>query len=241
MRYIVISTILFLTVQQLVLGKTPNFSSKNLTIIPSYERYEFEGINSKGTEIPVVFEYKAVDINGKNPKWIIKGKLKLNKTLLNETYTVDLKNLYIAALKRSQKFDRGENKTTIEYDVDVSTKHKDEFIISTVQGLMYLLRTFPFESEVKEITVRAPQQEKGKLNFKVKNKGLKPFESKKFGTIDVYHLELSLKVPAIGGLIPKLNFYIRNDARKTLIALKGKMLMTNTELDVELVEYESKL
>jgi hypothetical protein len=212
-----------------------------LKVIPSYERYEFTGTNTNGKELPVVFEYRTIDRDGKEPKWIIKGRMKLNKTTLNETYTVKLNNLYISSLNRIQTFDRGENKTTMIYNVDVSTDDEKEFVISTVQGLMYLLRTYPFESDVRKIRVRAAQQEKGKFNFRVKNKGLQKFESKKFGTINVYHIELSLQVPAIGGLIPKLNFYIRNDPRKTLIALKGKMLMSNTDLDVELVNYESKL
>ncbi len=222
-------------------GKRPNFSIENIKVLPRYEKYEFQGVNTNGKQLPVVFEYTTVDVGSKEARWLINGKMKLNKTQLDETYTVDLNKLHITNLDRLQKFDQGQNKTTVEYNVNTATMDETEFVISTVQGLMYLLRTYPFESKVKEITVRTPQQTKGKLNFKAKNKGKIKFNSKKFGSIDVYHLELSLIVPAVGALIPKLNFYIRNDSRKTLVALKGIMPGNSGKLNVELVNYQSKL
>lgn len=223
-------------------ANSDNFSFDNLKEVPSYERYEFSGINFTGKKMPIVFEYNLNLKDSSEPVWEIAGSMNLAKAEIDEKYKVRLDNLKIYALDRVQSFNGGKNISSFKYETTAPNNDDTEFIVSTIQGLIYLLRTFPFESDVEEISVRTPQQTKGKLNFNVKNKGVKTIETENYGEVLVHHLQLSLQVPFVGAIIPKLNFYFKDDNVKTLMALEGKMPIANEgEIDIQLMKYEKIL
>ncbi|MBD3418592.1 MAG: hypothetical protein GF398_00595 [Chitinivibrionales bacterium] len=216
------------------------FHTANLDYIPAYEKYIFEGRGSTVKEMPVVIEYETAQTGNGKSKWLISGKMKFRETLIEEHYQINHRNLKITSFTRKQSFDRGEVNSTSTYEVDVSTNDPEEFIVGTIQGLMYILRTFPFESENKKVLVRAPQQQKGHLNLRIHNKGKKTISTRYFGAVEVHHLEVSLVFPLIGGILPKLNYYFRDDPQKTLVAMEGLLPATGKRLDVELTEYEMR-
>jgi hypothetical protein len=222
------------------IAEKPNFNIANLGYIPGYERYEFVGKGTSIDTLPVVIEYHAHRKRRPKARWDVSGSIKLKNTLVEEKYKILFKNLLITHCKRVQSFKRGTLKAVTDLDVNVETHDPDEFIIGTIPGLMYVLRTYPFESDVKEIRVRAPQQTKGHLNLKVRNKGKKKLDTKSFGTIEAYHLEVSLMVPVLGAVLPKLNYYFRDDRQKTLVQMKGFMPATGKKLNVELNDYTIK-
>ena len=234
------SIIFTLALCTLTIAEKPNFGSANLGLIPDYERYEFEGKGSTIDTMPVIIEYHAYRKGTPAARWEVSGSIKLKKTLVEEKYEILFDNLCITHCKRVQSFDRGTLTTITHLDVDVETEGSDEFIIGTIPGLMYILRAYPFDSDIKEIKVRAPQQSKGHLNLKVQNKGKKRLDTKYFGTIRAYHLEVSLMVPLLGAVLPKLNYYFRDDRQKTLVAMKGFMPATGKKLNVELKKYQIK-
>ncbi len=226
----------------IAISENNNFSFKNLKDVPSYERYEFSGIKFSGKKMPIIFEYKLNYKDSSQPIWEIAGSMNLAKAEIDEKYKVRLSNLKIYELDRVQSFNGGKNISSFKYETTAPNNDDTEFIVSTIQGLIYLLRTFPFESKVDEISVRTPQQTKGKLNFNVKNKGLKTIETENYGLVQVHHLQLSLQVPFVGAIIPKLNFYFKDDKVKTLMALEGKMPIANEgEIDIQLKKYEKSL
>ena len=47
-------------------------------------------------------------------------------------------------------------------------------------------------------------------------------------------------IPVLGAVLPKLNYYFRDDPQRTLIAMKGVMPATGGKLDVELKSYTTK-
>lgn len=219
-----------------------NFSFENLKDVPVYERYEFSGINFAGKKMPIIFEYKLEENNDNEQYWTISGQMSLSKADIDEKYSVRLSDLKILTLDRIQSFNGGRNISSFKYETMAPDDDSTEFVVSTIQGLIYLLRTFPFESNIDEISIRTPLQSKGKLNFNVKNKGLKTINTRNYGSVQVHHLQLSLQVPVIGAVIPKLNFFFKDDEAKTLMALEGKMPIANEgEIDIELKNYKKSL
>lgn len=222
-------------------AKNNNFSFDNLQKVPNYERYEFSGNDFRGKKMPIVFEYE-IHKEGDESFWKVSGNMNLSRANIDENYKVRLDDLKILSLNRIQSFNGGRNISSFEYETTAPDDDSTEFVVSTIQGLIYLLRAYPFESEIKEISIRTPQQRKGKLNFNVKNKGIKKLNTESYGEIEVHHLQLSLQVPVIGAVIPKLNFYFKDDSRKTLVALQGKMpIAEEGEIDIELIKYEQRL
>ncbi|MBD3320357.1 MAG: hypothetical protein GF350_04595 [Chitinivibrionales bacterium] len=215
----------------------PTFTIKNLSKIPSYERYELVGKGTTVNKIPVVIEYRAKKRGTPDARWEISGSMELPNTRIEEEYVILHTDLQIERYRRRQSFERGAVATKAELDVDVSSDDPDEFIIGTIPGLMYVLRTYPFHSDKKHFRVRTAQQTRDVLNFKVANKGKKKLDTKYFGTIEAFHLEVSLMVPVVGAIIPKLNYYFLDDPQKTLIAVEGIMPATGKRLDVELKSY----
>jgi len=220
-------------------GQGRNFSAGNLQSIPLYEKYIFKGETKEESNMPIVFEYQVDTSNSDTLRWQVNGSMQLSRNTIAESYTIQIPSIYIESFNRKQSFKRGYNITTGEFHSDVTPESDNEFLIGTVQSVWYILRTFPFSIPEREIKIRAPQQKKNRMNFKVRNKGLISFETRYRGTVMAYHLELSLMVPVVGAFIPKLNFYFLNDDIKTLIAMKGHLPAGTGKMDVELVEYES--
>lgn len=220
-------------------GRERGFSVDNLNRIPSYERYEFRATGSSLQETPVIIEYQIKNQNKNDTYWTIRGSMPLNEVFINEEYRVRLSDLNITEYSRTQNFKRGKHTISGSLAVDNYVEKPTEFIITTLQPIMYLLRTFPFRSNIKEIFVRLPQQKKGKMNLKVKNKGLKEVETEKFGKIKAYNIEVSLVVPIVGAFLPNIDYYFLDDDVHTLIAMKGVFNMTGKNVEVQLVDYRS--
>ena len=220
--------------------KIQGFSIENLKKLPSYEKYEFRARGTSIKEAPVILKYE-VKKNGQGIDiWSIKGSMPLNETFIKEQYHVRLSDLNVIEYSRIQKFKRGQHTMTGKLDVDTYTGKPDEFIITTIQPIMYILRTFPFKSVIKERFVRLPQQKKGKMNLRVKNKGLKKIETEKYGTVKAYNIEVSLIVPIVGAFLPNIDYYFLDDDVHTLVAMKGVFSMTGRNMEVHLVDYKSK-
>ena len=220
--------------------KNQGFSIGNLKKLPSYEKYEFRAKGTSIKETPVILKYE-VKRNGEDVDiWLINGSMPLNETFIKEQYMVRLNDLNVTEYSRTQKYKRGQHSMSGKLDVDTYTGKPDEFIITTLPPIMYLLRTFPFKSDIKEIFVRLPQQKKGKMNLRIKNRGLKKIETEKFGKIAVYNIEVSLVVPFVDAFLPNIDYYFLDDDVHTLVAMKGAFSMTGKSMEVHLVNYESK-
>lgn len=211
-----------------------NFSIDNLKTIPSYERYEFQATSTKYDDMPVIMEYERPN----DSIWETRGSMVIEDKKIKERYLIRTKNLLITEYWRDLYNPRGSTKNHSIIDVDTETDDPEEFIISNIPGLLYILRTFPFDEEIDKLIVRAPSQKKGHLNLRVKNKGLKTMNIPAFGEVEIYHIEVSLMVPVVGGFIPKLNYYFRNDAQKTLVAMKGLMPGSGNKIDIQLKSYK---
>lgn len=220
-----------------VAGWGQTFSITNLSSIPAYERYVFDGRGSKVSHLPVVMEYRVRNAGREDAHWSVSASMKLRETLIEEEYEIRHANLLSNRFRRRQTFERGTSESMHMLDVDTRSDDPEEFIVGAIPALMYILRTFPFDSPKGELRVRSPQQEKGHLNLRVRNRGKTVFNTEHFGDVAAWHLEVSLMVPVVGGLLPRLNYYFRDDAQKTLIGMKGVLPATGQRLDVELHSY----
>ena len=214
-----------------------NFSIKNLSDIPSYERYEFNASGTTLENTKVIIEYTLVNRGTDSASWIIKGSMPINGLFIEEEYTVRLRDLNVVSSKRKQSFKKGYSETNSEYSVDIKTNDPGEFIISTFQGLMYLLRTFPINSSVKAIDVYMAQQATEKIGIHVRNKGEKSITTPLYGTVSATELHVAVAIPLVGGFLPNVNYYFRNDPARTLVGMKGAFSMTGKKMDVLLVKH----
>lgn len=214
----------------------PNLSYDNIRTVPVWERYEFQGSSTKHDRLPVVIEYSRFG----DSLWETKGTMTIGKNRIDERYRIRTDNLLITEYWRDLSYPRGVTKNHSRIVADTRTEDPAEFIVGTIPGLLYILRTYPFDKSVDKIMVRAPSQEKGHLNFQIKNRGLRRMNIPAFGEIEVYHLEVSLVIPVVSGVLPKLNYYFRNDAAKTLVAMKGLMPGTGSKIDIVLKKYSSR-
>jgi hypothetical protein len=236
-KYFLIVSIFLLPI--IVFGQN-NFTIKNLKKIPEYERYEFKAVGTELKESPVTIEYELINKDTDSASWRIRGSMPINKTMIEEEYTVRLSNLNVIEAKRKQSFSRGVANTHSTYAISNTTDQSNEFVISTIQGLMYILRTFPISNKKNEIIVRMAQQSNKRMGIKIKNKGLEKLNVPKFGDIQAYSISVSLAVPVIGGFLPNVTYYFLDDDVHTLAAMKGAFSMTGKKLDVKLVNYESR-
>jgi hypothetical protein len=165
----------------------------------------------------------------------------INKTRIEEDYEIRLKDLNVLESKRKQYFDRGTSESLYRYKINNRSTKKNEFVISTLQGLMYILRTFPIDNTHREIIVRIAQQSNKKIGIKIKNRGLTKLNIPQRGEIPAYNIDVSLAVPIVGAFLPKVNYYFLDDEVHTLVAMKGAFSMTGKKLDVLLVNYESEI
>lgn len=220
----------------LLSAEKKNFSIKNLQNIPHHERYEFAGTSTKYNSVPVIIEYSRPN----DSIWETKGTMVIEDKKIDERYIIKTDNLLITEYWRDMYNPRGVTKNHATIDVDTETDDPEEFIISNIPGLLYLLRTYPFDEDIDKLMVRAPSQKKGHLNLKVKNKGLKTMNVPAFGETEIYHIEVSLVMPVVGTFLPKLNYYFRNDEQKTLVAMKGLMPGTGNKIDIQLKSYSSR-
>jgi hypothetical protein len=219
----------------------PSFSIKNLKYIPVYERYEFKAEGTDLKESHVIIEYRLKYENTDSAVWKIKGSMPINKTRIEEDYEIRLKDLNVLESKRKQYFDRGTSESLYRYKINNRSTKKNEFVISTLQGLMYILRTFPIDNTHREIIVRIAQQSNKKIGIKIKNRGLTKLNIPQRGEIPAYNIDVSLAVPIVGAFLPKVNYYFLDDEVHTLVAMKGAFSMTGKKLDVLLVNYESEI
>lgn len=211
------------------------FSIKNLKEVPKEELYVLSATSTRYGILPVVIRY-----NNDGTTWSVTGRMKIKDKQIDEEYKIKLSNLLITDSKRVIKYKRGTVTNISILDVNIATTDPNEYLVSTIPALMYVLRTFPFEENSKSVNVRAPSQEKGRLNLRVKNKGLKNMKTKNWGELEVWHLEVSVKVPVIGGFLPELDIYFKNDPQKSLVRIKGMMPGTGNKVDIELTKYEKK-
>ncbi len=218
-----------------------NFSIKNLKSIPSYERYEFKAVGTEMKESPVVIEYTLINKGTDSASWLIKGSMPINQTMIEEEYVVRLKDLNVMSSTRRQTFQRGYATNNSTYSVSNKANTDGEFVISTIQGLMYIIRTYPLSGKQKEIIVRMAQSSNNKLGIKIKNKGKVKLNVPKFGPVKPYSVGVSLAVPFIGGILPNVTYYFLDDDVHTLAGMKGAFSMTGKKLNVLLVNYESKM
>ncbi|MBD3347158.1 MAG: hypothetical protein GF401_19055 [Chitinivibrionales bacterium] len=230
----------FLFIIVMAAAAQSSFKIENLDKLPSYERYEMVEKGSSSGNVPVVIEYRVKNRGKSNACWKVNGTIQLPGMLIEEEYEIVHDQLKIREFKRKQTTRRGTVDAKTKIDMDVYTSDPDEFIITAIPGIMYILRTFPFHSGKKMVRVRIPQQNKKISNFKVVNKGKKRLATKHYGTIEVYQLEVSIMMPVVGMIAPKLNFYFLNDPQKTLVAIEGTTLASGKDLNVELKSYTLK-
>lgn len=230
-------TILTALLPLLLFANSSNFSIDNMASVPVYESYIFEAVSTKYDEMPVKIEY----FRPNDSVWKTEASMVIGDKKIKERYNIRTDNLLITEYWRDMYNPRGVTRNHAVIDVDTHTDDPEEFIISSIPGLMYILRTYPFKNEdVDKLMVRAPGQEKGHLNLRVKNKGLEMIETPAFGTIETYHIEVSLVMPVVGAFLPKLHYYFRNDEQKTLVRMKGLMPGTGNNIDVTLRSYSTE-
>jgi hypothetical protein len=231
----VLLTIICLTL--LSQGKESNFSILNMTKVPSYEKYVFAAVSTKYEDMPVVIEYTRPN----DSTWNTNASMKIGNKRVQERYVIKTDNLLITEYWRDLYNLRGVTKNHAVIDVNTHTDDPEEFIVSNIPGLMYILRTFPFtNSDVTKLLVRAPGQEKGHLNLRVKNRGVETIQTEALGDVETYHIEVSVVLPIVGGFLPKLNYYFRTDEQRTLVRMKGLMPGTGNKIDVVLQSYEMR-
>ncbi len=214
-----------------------NFSMENIKNVPKYEKYVFRATGTTLEATEVTIEYHLLNEGTDSLSWKVKGKMPINGIEIEEEYVIRHRDLKVLSSVRRQKFDRGVSEMISSWDVDTKINEDDVFLISTFQGIMYILRTFPFESNTKEIKVRMAQQTNDKIALKIKNKGLKAINTPKYGGVNAYETQVSLSIPLIGGFLPNINYFFRNDKNHTLVAMKGAFGMTGKKMDVKLVDH----
>ena len=214
-----------------------NFSIKNLKNLPTYELYEFKATGTTLEESTVKIEYRLVNRDTDSASWVVKGSMPINGLFIEEEYLIRLKNLEVISSKRKQNFKKGSSESVSSYEVDTRTTDSTDFIISTFQGLMYILRAFPMESHTKELSVYMAQQTTEKISIKVRNKGEKPIATPKYGTEQATEIMVSLAVPLVGGFLPNVSYFFRNDGSRSMLAMKGAFSMTGKKMDVLLVKH----
>lgn len=214
-----------------------NFSISNIKKIPKYEKYTFKATGTTLEATEVTIEYTLINENTDSLAWIVKGQMPINGVEIEEEYTIRHKDLKILHSVRRQKFSRGTSEMISSWNVDTKTNEEDVFLISSFQGIMYILRVFPFESNTKEIKVRMAQQTSDKIALKIKNKGLKTVNTPKYGNVNAYETQVSLSIPLIGGFLPNITYYFKNDNMHTLVAMQGAFGMTGKKMDVKLVDH----
>lgn len=214
-----------------------NFSISNVKSLPKYEKYVFRATGTTLETAEVTIEYKLINEGTDSLSWEVKGKMPINGIEIEEEYVIRHRDLKVLSSVRRQKFERGVSEMVSSWNVDTKINEDDVFLISTFQGIMYILRTFPFESNTNEIRVRMAQQTNDKIALKIKNKGLKPINTPKYGSVNAYETQVSLSIPLIGGFLPNINYFFRNDNNHTLVAMKGAFGMTGKKMDVKLVDH----
>lgn len=214
-----------------------NFSVRNIDKIPLYEKYVFKATGTTLEATTVTMEYRVINAGTQDQAWKVKGKMPINGIEIEEEYIIRHSDLKILSSVRRQKFSRGSSEMKSTYSVDTKTDEEDLFLISTFQGIMYILRTFPFKSDKKELKVRMAQQTNKKISLKIRNKGLKDISCPKYGKVKAFDTQVSLSIPLIGGFLPNINYFFKNDSSHTLVAMKGAFGMTGKKMNVKLVEH----
>lgn len=218
-----------------VQGRSPvqNFSVRNLREIPSYEYYRFRADDAQKDEKPVVIEYRS-----ENGQWHVSGSMPINRTHIEESYVFDLQTLNVLSYESRQVFDRGSRHTKVVQTVDTKTDEPNEFLIGPFQALMYVLRTFPFQGPQRVIRVQAPQQESDRVGIQVRHRGETRFETPATGVVTgVQVIEVSVRVPLVGGFLPRVTYYFLPNERGQLIALEGAFSMDGKNRVLRLQEY----
>lgn len=234
--YRIIFTIMAVLMCQSAYGKT-TFSISNIKSLPKYEKYVFKATGTTLEATTVTMEYSKINEGTDSLSWLVKGKMPINGIDIEEEYVIRHRDLKILSSVRRQKFKRGTSKMVSTWNVDTKVNEEDIFLISTFQGIMYILRTFPFESNTKEIRVRMAQQTNDKIALKIKNKGLKSVITPKYGEVKAYDTQVSLSIPIVGGFLPNINYFFRNDKSHTLVAMKGAFGMAGKKMSVKLVDH----
>lgn len=231
--------VLLITVSALFATSHKGFNIKNLKKLPIWERYEFRAKGTTLAESPVIIEYEVLNYGTENAMWDIHGSMTLNGAQIVENYKVRLRDLNVISYTRTLNFERGSHTMKGELSLD-NKGEKDEFIVGTIQAMLYLLRTFPLDNKDEKIYVRTAQQRRKKLNLKVRNKGIEKIETKTLGKVEAIEVELSLSVPVIGAFLPDVSCFFLPDDVHTLAAIKGSFSMSGKKLDVFLVDYKSR-
>lgn len=237
MRYIRVATILF---QLITLLSATNFTVGNLKSLPSYEKYLLKAVVNGVEQASIDIEYRVVNRDTDSAYWEVKGKMPINGIEIEEWYKIGLKDLNVIESKRTQKYKRGFTSQENSYNVDTKTDEPGIFLISSFNSLMYIIRTFPFESETKELRVRLAQQTRKNFSVKVRNRGETTIKNPTFGDIAVYEADISLAVPVIGAFLPNIKYYFKQDDAHTLVAMKGSFGGSGKKIQVNLVKHEVK-
>lgn len=214
-----------------------NFSISNISALPTYEKYTFKATGTTLEETTVEMEYRLINGGTDSVSWEVKGSMPINGLIIEEEYLLRHRDLKILKSKRVQTFDRGTSEVLSTYDVDTKINESNTFLISTFTGLMYMLRTFPFESSTKELRVRMAQQSNKKIAIKVTNKGLVKVKDSMYGDVQAYETQVALSVPFIGAFLPKIRYFFRNDDGHTLIAMEGAFGLTGKKMNVKLIDH----
>lgn len=215
-----------------------NFSIENLHSLPTYEKYILKASIDEVEQAVIKLEYEVVNRGTDSAYWSVKGKMPLNGIEIEEEYKISLKDLSVWESKRTQKYSRGSTVQRNSYNVNTLTYEEGVFLVSSFNSLMYIIRTFPFETNKSEIRVRLAQQTRKNFAVKVRNKGTKSIKNPLYGDVDVYEADVSLAVPVVGAFLPNIRYYFKKDDAHTLVAMKGAFGASGKKVQINLVKHE---
>jgi hypothetical protein len=232
-------TILILV--QVALAGQASFNIDNITIA-KYEKYTLKGLNTDQKELSYVIEYNVKeDQQAKKKTWEISSTQMLGGSRTDSTVVIRLADLQPSYSKSVRTYDEGSYADTYELANErIANDDPKVFFFANPQMLLYVLRTYPFASETKEISVRTFGSKAGGFNMTVKNNGVKKLKLKNGDACDAYELELGVDIAFWSAFIPKSYYYFKNDPQKTFIKFRGAIMPGSKEIEMELESYSVK-
>jgi hypothetical protein len=190
----------------------------------------------------MVIEYTVqTDEPAKANSWLVRTTQTFPDSKTEANIVIRQSDLQPISYSTVRTYKEGSYTATFDYN-NRSVKNDDPklFFCANPETLIYILRTFPFSGEIKEISIRTFGSRDGGFNFTIKNNGLKRIKLKSFGDTDVYELELGINIPFFSAFIPKTYYYFKNDNQKTFVKFKGTFMPGTQENEIELSEYSTK-
>ncbi|MEK6795523.1 MAG: hypothetical protein AABZ39_12140 [Spirochaetota bacterium] len=212
------------------------FNITNITV-PAYERYLLRDLNGGQT---MALEINSVNDKRFGPSWSVNAVTTFPEMKNEASMIIRHADLQVVSAAETRTFKDGTVRETFELKSLTATNDDKGFLVSNPQSIGYIMRTFPFTSGERQITLRFLGSRGGGMSFYVKNNGLKRIDLKTLGRIDAYELELGVDASLLSAFIPKTFYYFRNDVQKTFVRFKGSFMPGAKENDLELVEYTNR-